>query len=91
MHSIRIYIHIHTCNKLEVLPFTNVYDIDVNKALGSRSSGDTCDLYEYFCAFFILVESFHRFIVYNVNYKSMSPFIPSRNLDEVYTYNHIWL
>ena len=33
---------------------------------------------------------YHIFIVI-VIFIWWSPFIPSRNLDEVFTYNHIWL
>ena len=52
------------------------------------------------------IEFYNIYVIYNVSYIVYniyiivivivifiwwSPFIPSRNLDEVFTYNHIWL
>ena len=57
------------------LPNNHVYPIINIMIEITKISGRVIYIFCYFYCYFYLVESFH----------------PSRNLDEVFTYNHIWL
>ena len=43
------------------------------------------------CVKYIIVMYLYVIVIVIVIFIWWSPFIPSRNLDEVVTYNHIWL
>ena len=48
-------------------------------------------MYKYIDINYIYIYIYIYIVIVIVIFIWWSPFIPSRNLDEVFTYNHIWL